>query len=172
MKTKVCSKCKQQKPLYDFCIDKKSKDGFGSHCKVCHALINKMYRDKNKDKIKEKLKEYYQTDRYRNTWQKYKQVHKEDVKKQNRKYNQQKRNCFVIWTEKELVENYRKAKADNFIGWHRHHRLETHNSDGVMRSVFITKEELIALDMYYQRPASELIWLPITEHSKLHKNEV
>ena len=30
----------------------------------------------------------------------------------------------------ENIENYEKAKADNFKGWDCHHRLETHNSDG------------------------------------------
>ena len=32
----------------------------------------------------------------------------------------------------------------------------------------LTFEELIALDMYYNRPAEELIWLKHSEHSKLH----
>lgn len=69
----------------------------------------------------------------------------------------------------ENIENYDKAKADNFKGWHLHHRLETHNSDGERRLVDITPEELIALDMYYNRPANELIFLTIKEHRCLHK---
>lgn len=56
------------------------------------------------------------------------------------------------------IENYQKAKADNFVGWDCHHRLETHNSDGERRLVDITTVELQALDMYYNRPASELIF--------------
>ena len=68
----------------------------------------------------------------------------------------------------ENVENYEKAKKGNFKGWHCHHRLETHNSDGERRLVDITKKELLALDMYYNRPAEELIFLTICEHSRLH----
>lgn len=68
----------------------------------------------------------------------------------------------------ENVENYDKAAADNFKGWCCHHRLETHNSDGERRLVDITPEELIALDMYYHRPANELIFLTIKGHFKLH----
>ena len=68
----------------------------------------------------------------------------------------------------ENIENYEKAKADNFKGWDCHHRLETHNSDGKRRDVDISVEELKALDMYYNRPADELIFLTIYEHSKLH----
>lgn len=68
----------------------------------------------------------------------------------------------------ENIENYEKAKADNFKGWHCHHRLETHNSDGERRLVDITAAELNALDMYYNRPSEELIFMTICEHSRLH----
>lgn len=68
----------------------------------------------------------------------------------------------------ENVENYEKAEADNFQGWDCHHRLETHNSDGERRIVDITRKELITLDMYYNRPADELIFLPTKEHVCLH----
>lgn len=66
------------------------------------------------------------------------------------------------------IENYQLAKASNFIGWECHHRLETHNSDGERRLVNISKAELIALDMYYNRPASELIFMRHSEHTSLH----
>ena len=69
----------------------------------------------------------------------------------------------------ENIENYDKAAADNFKGWHCHHKLETHTSDGERRLVDITQKELMALDMYYNRPASELIFLTKSEHRSLHK---
>ena len=69
----------------------------------------------------------------------------------------------------ENIENYEAAKKDDFIGWHCHHRLETHNSDGERRLVDISMDELIALGMYYHRPASELIFLTRSEHHYLHK---
>ena len=71
-------------------------------------------------------------------------------------------------TEPENIENYEAAKKNNFKGWEVHHRLETHNSDGERRLVDITKDELKALDMYYHRPASELIFLTTSEHNTLH----
>ena len=71
----------------------------------------------------------------------------------------------------ENIENYEKAKKDNLKGWHCHHRLETHNSDGIRREVDITQKELIALGMYYNRPASELIFLPASEHSAFNKGK-
>ena len=71
--------------------------------------------------------------------------------------------------EPENIENYEKAKADNFKGWECHHRLETHNSDGKRREVDITMEELKALGMYYNRPAEELIFLKRSEHNAIRK---
>ena len=66
------------------------------------------------------------------------------------------------------IENYEAAKKDNFIGWECHHRLETHNSDGERRLVNISMGELKALDMYWNRPAEELIFLTTSEHNTLH----
>ena len=67
------------------------------------------------------------------------------------------------------IENYEMAAADNFKGWHCHHRLETHNSDGERREVDISMEELKSLDMYYNRPADELIFLTVKEHNAFKK---
>ena len=72
--------------------------------------------------------------------------------------------------EPEKIENFKKAAADNFVGWRCHHRLETHNSDGERRIVDITPAELKALGMYYNRPAEELVFLTISEHRSLHNS--
>ena len=69
------------------------------------------------------------------------------------------------------IENYYRAKKDNFKGWHCHHRLETHNSDGERRLVDITQKELKALGMYYNRPAEELIFLTSREHNAFKKGK-
>lgn len=66
------------------------------------------------------------------------------------------------------IENYDKAVNDTTQTWVCHHRLETHNSDGERRLVDISKAELIALGMYYDRPPEELIFLTSVEHSLLH----
>ena len=69
----------------------------------------------------------------------------------------------------ELIENYSKAIADNSEIWACHHRLETHNSNGERRLVDILGTELIALDLYYDRPPEELIFLTQSEHMRLHR---
>lgn len=74
-----------------------------------------------------------------------------------------KKYCKEYWK----IENYEKAISSD-EKWHCHHRLETHNSDNERRLVDLTKEELIALNMYYNRPAEELIFLTVKEHQNLH----
>lgn len=66
------------------------------------------------------------------------------------------------------IENYEKAKADNFIGWHCHHRLQTHTSDGKRRRTNISAAELKAFDAYYDRPANELIFMKNNKHNSIH----
>ena len=63
----------------------------------------------------------------------------------------------------ELVENYAAAKADNFASWCMHHRLEI-QPDGTRMSV----QELIDQNLYYRRPANELVFMRREEHSFLH----
>lgn len=61
------------------------------------------------------------------------------------------------------IENYDKAINDTTQTWHCHHRLEIHedyrNSMG----------DLILMNLYYNRPPEELIFLTPKEHSNLHK---
>lgn len=78
------------------------------------------------------------------------------------------RNYKHICDNIENVENYEKAKVNNFKGWECHHRLETHNSDGARRITDISRNELIALNMYWHRPAEELIFMTRSEHNILH----
>lgn len=68
-----------------------------------------------------------------------------------------------------LIENYEAAKADNFKNWVLHHRRETHLQNGERMLADISAEDLNTLDMYKNRPASELIYMTIAEHSRLHQ---
>lgn len=65
----------------------------------------------------------------------------------------------------DLIENYERAKADNFKGWCIHHKFEIHDDYRNSRN------ELIMMKLYYDRPPEELIWLTIKDHMKLHNNK-
>ena len=58
-----------------------------------------------------------------------------------------------------LIENYDKAISDPNKMWHCHHRKE----------IITSKKELIENNEYFNRPASELIFLTPFEHTSLHK---
>lgn len=59
-----------------------------------------------------------------------------------------------------LIENYDKAIADTKT-WHCHHRRETDDN--------LTNKQLIEMGLYYGRPASELIFLPPSDHISSHQ---
>ena len=60
-----------------------------------------------------------------------------------------------------LIENYQEAINDTTQTWHCHHRLEIElNKSG---------NELINMNLYYNRPASELIFLRKSDHMSLHQ---
>ena len=59
-----------------------------------------------------------------------------------------------------LIENYEQAINDETQIWHCHHRLEIDENK--------TYQQLIDEGKYYNRPASELIFLTSEEHNKLH----
>lgn len=59
------------------------------------------------------------------------------------------------------IENYEQAIADTVRTWHCHHRRETDENK--------TRARLIAEKLYWNRPASELIFLTKAEHTRLHK---
>lgn len=59
-----------------------------------------------------------------------------------------------------LIENYNKAINDRSQSYICHHRLETDKNMSV--------KELIEKNLYYNRPANELILLTFSEHSTLH----
>ena len=82
-------------------------------------------------------------------------------------YNNFKRYC----RNYRDIENYEKAKADDFKGWECHHRLETHTPDGKRREVDIGYKKLKALGLYYNRPAEELIFLTTREHNAFNKGK-
>lgn len=61
------------------------------------------------------------------------------------------------------IENYEKAIADETQTWDCHHRLETK-----CQAYKPTRQDLKDWNLYYNRPAEELIFLTKTEHISLH----
>ena len=62
----------------------------------------------------------------------------------------------------DLVENYQQALAENFKGWDIHHRRE------IQQDKIVSRQQLIDQDLYYSRPAEELVFMRHGEHMRLH----
>lgn len=60
----------------------------------------------------------------------------------------------------QKIENYDAAVADKSQKWLCHHRNEI--------TLGLSSEQLIRKHLYYERPASELIFLTNSEHARLH----
>jgi len=55
---KVCTNCREQKPLRDFRKQRSTKDGLKYYCKSCDDRTAKKYYEKNKQKIITKVTEW------------------------------------------------------------------------------------------------------------------
>lgn len=76
-----------------------------------------------------------------------------------------KREKYVKDGRIDLIENYELAKVENFKDWDIHHKLEIHDDYKNSRN------ELIMMNLYYDRPPEELIWLRRHIHLVLHNNK-
>lgn len=65
-----------------------------------------------------------------------------------------------------LIENYKEAVEDKSETWVCHHKLELHED------YLNTAEDLDMMNLYYHRPACELIFLKRSEHVKLHNSNI
>lgn len=101
----------------------------------------------------------------------YKQRYASDKEFRNNRRNQTKLYKLKRYVKDgrfDLIENYDKAKADNFKGWDIHHRDEIRLLPSGMIAIR-TREELIENDRYYNCPPNEFIWLTRSEHIRLHR---
>ena len=90
---KMCSTCREIKPVMDFPKNRTTKDGFGYNCKACHIELNKKSRKKKPEsqnaaaqRWKEENKE--QRADYNRRW---KAENPDKVKKQRQRYYQKKK---------------------------------------------------------------------------------
>ena len=107
MKSKNCTKCKEEKFLDEFSPSKRALDGKQSACKKCSNIASKIYYLKNK----EKLKKYYQENKEKQ--KKYRQEHKEKIVIRHKKWYQE---------HKEKITIQHKIYRDN-------HKEEIKNTD-------------------------------------------
>ena len=116
---KICKKCKTEKPLSDFNIDKAYKDGFRNDCKNCQKEYQKDYRKNNKHKLKEyniknrdKILEYRRIYRKKNAdviKRKYKEGYY-NYKEKRAIYYKENSEKIKKSSKKQRLEYYKKNK--------------------------------------------------------------
>jgi hypothetical protein len=119
MNTKICFKCKEEKPISEFHRNKRNKDGYKGQCKSCcrkyiddNIEIKREYEKihRKTDEFREKRRvydeKYHQTDQYQEYHQRY---YKRDYVKENRSIERR--------TPEYRVQNkkWRDANADWLI---------------------------------------------------------
>lgn len=90
MEEKRCPRCKETKPISDFGIDRRNKDGHNLYCKAC----KKLYNDEQKEYRSAYMKKWHQEhpkaeenfERDREYSRQYRQTHKETCRQNNRRY--------------------------------------------------------------------------------------
>jgi hypothetical protein len=63
METKICGRCKEEKELCFFGVNKKTQDGKRSICNDCRKIESLDYRKRNPEKRKETIKKYYENNK-------------------------------------------------------------------------------------------------------------
>lgn len=97
MKTKVCRKCGEEKPIEEYYVHKQMTDGHLNICKECTKKRVAIHRQKNIEKIKE-------YDRNR--------PNKADRYKTNRKYHKENAEKCKQYQKKWRRENRKKVNAE------------------------------------------------------------
>jgi len=106
MRIKICSKCKKEKPVFEFSKNKATKDGLQYICKACE----KQYRKDNAERISERMKQY-QKDNAEHISERMKQYYKnniKDISKQDGEYYKNNRERIAKQTKQ-----YRKDNAEH-----------------------------------------------------------
>ena len=113
---KICSKCKNEKLLYEFFNDKSRKDGLSYVCKLCSGLSKKNYRKNNKKKISEANAVYHKVNKDAISKKKavYHKNNKEKIKIRHKKYREENkekiREHALVYSKanKEKIKKYLK----------------------------------------------------------------
>jgi len=125
VETKICSKCKNELPVDNFCKDRSKKDGLFIWCRACrHDFTEsrkeqtKIRNEKNKEHIGEIKKEYaknYATeniDKVKITSKKYRSEHKQEIflKKKEWRQSPEGKECYRRAQQKYAEANHDKIK--------------------------------------------------------------
>lgn len=111
MKTKICSKCKEEKEIYNFRFRSDTKK-YRNICKECEKLYKQDYYEKNKEKISKKNKIYAENNKKKiNEYKKQWEINNpEKVKKARKKYREKNIEIIRKNAKEKRKERYQKNR--------------------------------------------------------------
>lgn len=133
-KTKVCSKCGEEKPLTEYNKDKRLKSGLRAACRVCDKARNKKYREENRERAIAASKKWREENRekaraqskkwknenrekvraHKRKWAKSWRERNPDVAKaRNKKYREDNPEAIKAYAKKWREENLEKKRLHN-----------------------------------------------------------
>lgn len=122
---KICSKCKQEKDIEQFCKHKRNKDGRSTYCRECQRQydINRRNNPKRVEYCKNYNKKYYQDnseqlkERQRNYYQDNKEHYYEYEKERSKRLERVKYN-------KQYNKTYRQENLERLRKWDKQRNKE------------------------------------------------
>lgn len=99
---KICSECKQEKPLNEFYGERRRKDGKMSRCKECDAKRARKWREVKAEKRTDYNKSYYQQNRTKQKEKALKRYHEkrdDEITRMRRRYEENREKHIAQVTE-------------------------------------------------------------------------
>lgn len=149
MKTKICTKCKIEKPLNEFHKQKTGKFGLQSYCKLCNSETKEQWKLNHPDKLKETNKKYRLEHRkeIKERDKIYNQVHKEEMKRKRNIYLKKRRKTDPLYKSICLMRDM-LYRVLNLIG--------TKKQDRTINILGYTPKQL--MDHIEKQFSSEMNW--------------
>ena len=106
METKICSKCKEEKPVGDFYSDKSRKDGRKCYCKKCVTEYARKWYNANPEKARERFQKRYAAnpEKVREQLRKWRAANPKEVREQSRKWRAANPKKVMAYTQKRILE--------------------------------------------------------------------
>jgi len=120
---KICPRCKEEKDISLFGIDKHTSTGYAIYCKSCNSIRTKIYHQKNREVMILKMREYRSAHKeeekarrtaYRKTHKEQRRIHEREYSKNNRhKRNQWQNKYLQTHPEKRIEYNSKRRSLVN-----------------------------------------------------------
>ena len=180
--TKVCSECRQEKPLDHYHKSKLGKYGRVAICAVCKAVIDAQYNEDNREAISIQRRAYRQNNKEKIAEKDriYRQNNLEKIREADRQYYQKTSEERLAYQRKYRLENPEKIKEQNIKKYQNDiegykNRARKRQALEAEATVGYMPDNIKEIHLYMQRDCCALCWEPIEEeypHPDIHLEHI